>query len=465
MKNSKITFYVLITVVVFSQSHTILHAAISGDDVANKSISRLVSHLNDSDLNVSKDSTKVLEPVVRKEGDHFQVDPQFVQQIQTYAEMADLSYHLVSGRVELSEKYLEKFIKEGWKISGFSGLSGNKDFDQKKYDAKNLDLAGFLAFNPKTNEAVITFHGSQDSLDWENNFMMDKVDARKMGFKFDGKVHRGFAERYKSSKDEIYSLLKRTYLSLNQSAKDEFHITTTGHSLGGGMATIGYADLATDWAKQIWGDNYKNTESNRIRGFAMSPPRAFDEAAISTLTHSVGVQNLIIDTNDFDPVSKVGPGRVLTALLMASTPNAPLSWLLKGANKLGLVDESNPQLLAQKYGGYRHLGTKATQSTAQSMKEAVELFSNPGGPKKTTLQQTVENIGMPKTGIIDKAFEKIKSGIAAIHYGSNQTHGLYFDPRLIHGSTIEARINKASPPSPVPEKKSFWQKVKNKIFG
>ena len=108
-----------------------------------------------------------MAPVVSKEGESYKVNPQFVSQVQTYADMADLSYHLVKGRNELSTQGLERFMTEGWKITAFGGFSGNAKFDKTQYDAKNRDLAGFVASHSKTGEAVVVFHGSQDAYDWK----------------------------------------------------------------------------------------------------------------------------------------------------------------------------------------------------------------------------------------------------------------------------------------------------------
>ena len=390
----------------------------------------------------SIEPVKSLSPVLQPDGKKLILNPNFVNEAKTYAEMADLTYHLVQGRNELTNNYLERFMNEGWKITAFSGFSGNDKFDKSKYDAKNLDVAGVVAFNPNTNEAVVAFHGSQDSLDWENNFQSEKVYARELGLNFDGKVHRGFADRYDSSKEDIYKILTQIYNGLDENAKNEFKITFTGHSLAGGVATIGYADAGTDLAKKLWGENYRNNVSNRIRGLAISPPRAFDEDAVAALTTEVGVYNLIIDTNDLDPVSMVGPGRTITKWLETSSPNGPTAWLLKGAEAAGLISVSNPQAVAQKYGGYRHFGVKALQSTAESLKNAGQFPADSNTPKKGFIERTIDNI---------------KAKAAPVHYGSQQPHGLGFDPRLIKPETLEARINAP--------KMSFWQKIKSTIFG
>ena len=112
--------------------------------------------------------------------DQITVSKDFVSHVSTYADMIDLSYHLVKGRNELTTSIIEKLLDNGWQIKGFTGFSGIHNDKTKKIildadmighesEAANTDLAGFIAFNKSTGEAVVTFHGSQDKFDWQNN--------------------------------------------------------------------------------------------------------------------------------------------------------------------------------------------------------------------------------------------------------------------------------------------------------
>ncbi len=389
-----------------------------------------------------------MSPVVSKEGEAYKVNPQFVSGVQTYADMADLSYHLVKGRNELSTEGLEKFMSQGWKITAFGGFSGNAKFDKSQYDAKNRDLAGFVASHSKTGEAVVVFHGSQDSYDWENNFDAQMVGAKDMGFKFEGKVARGFASRYMSAKSSIYGILNNAYAGLDEAAKNNFHITVTGHSLGGGITTLGYADISTDYAKALWGSEYINAEHNRIRGYAMSPPRAIDQVAVDHLSKDAGVHNIIIDTNDLDPVSIIGgPGKSFTKWLKSSSDVGPTRWLLATLRAFGITEESNPHKAAELYGGGKHFGFKALQDTNETIAKAHSLPEDP---------KIMEEIN--KKGFFARTYAKAKryveTKLAPYHYGKLQAHGAAFEPRLIQPETLEARINKAytPPPDPLPKK-------------
>ncbi len=339
---------------------------------------RLQKKVSFSFIEKNGNELQPLSPIVKQKNDRKVIDPEFISNVPLYAEMADLSYRLIKGENELSTEYLEKFMNKGWKVTAFGGFSGNQNFDKDFYDAKSRDLGGFVAFNRQTCEAIVCFHGSQDPHDWENNYDLKKISASKMKMKFSGKIHRGFAGRYASSRVDIYDILTRIYKGLeNNNEKQKFHITTTGHSLGAAMATIGYADLSTQFAQKLWGKEYKNTNENRIRAYVMSPPRAFDEEAVQDLTQRVGIQNIIIDTNNLDLVSKVGPGRTLTKWLNNSSNYGPTALVLGIVKMKGIVDTSNPQEVARNYGGYRHLGTKAIQSSTETFKIARSLPTDP----------------------------------------------------------------------------------------
>jgi hypothetical protein len=376
-----------------------------------------------------------MTPLVRKEGNSYKVDPSFVKKARTYAEMEDLSYHLVKGRVELSNNYLEKFMNEGWKITGFGGLSGTRKFDKEKYDAQNADLAGFVAFHPQTNEAVVVFHGSQDSYDWVDNFDSVLVNAKDMGYNFDGKVARGWGTRYNSSRSSIYGILKQIYTNLDDINKDKFNITVTGHSLGGGMVTIGYSDLSTSLAKELWGSDYKNADGNRIRAYAMSPPRALDEEAVDYLSKEVGEHNLIIDANDYDPVSKMGPGKGFTKWLKTSSNYGITRVLLTGAKLFGITEVGTPKAAAEAYGGAKHFGMKAMQDTSKTIAKAKTI------PEDPRIQEELKKLPFFKRQFA-KANNWVERKLAPYHYGTKQAHGAAFDTRLIEPETLEERINK-----------------------
>jgi hypothetical protein len=75
-----------------------------------------------------KKPLRALSPVVRQElnqhgGNYYRMDSAFIDATQTYARMADLSYHLVKGRVKESDVHLEELSAAGWKIKALVGLA------------------------------------------------------------------------------------------------------------------------------------------------------------------------------------------------------------------------------------------------------------------------------------------------------------------------------------------------------
>ncbi len=375
-----------------------------------------------------------MEPLVRMKDGKAHISSTFSPK--TYAEMEHLSYELVKGCVSSSTKLLEKFQGAGWKINGFSGISG-KNPRKEGLDGANEDLAGFVAFQEKTGEAVVVFHGSQDPYDWQNNLDSQMLWARELNrgtqnpFLFNGRISKGNAERYLSSAKGLYEVLGQF------KEKENFHITVTGHSLGGAMGELAVADLATNFAKTVWGQGYNNAESNRVRAYLMSAALVFDKEASEQVEKLVGRHNVIQDAVESDPVYFLSGDSTVEHLSNSYSYGltAGTMWL---AQKMGFVKTSAPQEVAFLYGKGRHIGFEALQSVSEVQKMA-SGFSNEGVKEKVAEKSW---FGRWKTNFIGE-------NVAPIHYGSNQikqdgsgklTQG--FDTKFIVPETIPARIEK-----------------------
>ncbi|MGL4426494.1 MAG: lipase family protein, partial [Alphaproteobacteria bacterium] len=375
-----------------------------------------------------------MEPLVRMKDGKAEISSNFSPK--TYAEMEHLSYELVKGCVSSSTKLLEKFQGAGWKINGFSGISG-KNPRKEGLDGANEDLAGFVAFQEKTGEAVVVFHGSQDPYDWQNNLDSQMLWGRELNrgtqnpFLFNGRISKGNAERYLSSAKGLYEVLGQFKENKN------FHITVTGHSLGGAMGELAVADLATNFAKTVWGQSYNNAESNRVRAYLMSAALVFDKEASEQVEKLVGRHNVIQDAVESDPVYFLSGDSTVEHLSNSYSYGltAGAMWL---AQKMGFVKTSAPQEVAFLYGKGRHIGFEALQSVSEVQKMA-SGFSNEGVKEKVAEKSW---FGRWKTNFIGE-------NVAPIHYGSNQikqdgsgklTQG--FDTKFIVPETIPARIEK-----------------------
>jgi Lipase (class 3) len=377
---------------------------------------------------------EAMEPLVQMKDGKAQISSNFSPK--TYAEMEGLSYELIKGCASSSTNLLEKFQTEGWTINGFSGLSG-KTPQSKDIDGSNEDLAGFVAFQPKTGEAVVVFHGSQDPHDWENNLDGQMIHAREfkdgggIPFLFNGRISRGNAERYLSSKRDIYRILDRL------KAHRAFHITVTGHSLGGAMGELAVADLATYFAKTAWGRDYNNAESNRVRGYFMSGALVFDDEASEQVEKIVGRHNVIQDAVESDPVYYMS-GKSTMAALEKSTRYGPTALGLWFLQRLGLTKVAHPQLVAFLYGKGRHIGHEALQSATEVQKLAAAF-------KDEDVQEALDKKGWWSRWWTFLVGEKL----APIHYGSSQIQQdgsgkltKAFDPRFIIPETLAERIEK-----------------------
>ncbi|MGL5784587.1 MAG: lipase family protein [Alphaproteobacteria bacterium] len=410
------------------------------------------SSLDSESLPRASVEPQVREALVRKTDLGFQVDESFLSNAKVYAKMEQLSYELAKGCNVSSSALLEKCETSGWKISGFSGLSGAAD-------SGNTDLPGLVAFNPKTGEAVVAFHGSQDGHDWRNNldgqllFAKDLKDPATRSFSFDGRISKGYAERYLSSRNSLYTLLERFY----EQSPEDFHITVVGHSLGGAMGELAVADLATCFAKSIWGEGYHNAKSNRVRAYLMSGALVFDSEAAGQAEKFVGRHNVLQDAVASDPVYYVS-GKSTADYLNESYSYGPTALGLKLLQWFGFTKVAHPKLASFLYGKGYHIGYEALQTASEVQKLARGFLDN-----------AVQKVLSKKwfwsrwwTSFVGETF-------APLHYGSNQIKQdgsgkltKAFDPRYIVPGTLAERIGKVEfqkttkATAPVVEEKKAW---------
>lgn len=396
---------------------------------------------------------QVSNPLVTKTDAGFEIDESFLSNVKVYAEMEQLSYELAKGCNASSSNLLEKYQKRGWKISGFGGVSGAVDFE-------NTDLPGIVAFHPETGEAVVAFHGSQDGHDWHNNldgqllFAREIKDSAGKPFLFNGRVSKGYIERYLSSRNSLYALLE----GFKKQSPENFHITVVGHSLGGAMGELAVADLATCFAKSIWGQDYHNAESNRVRAYLMSGALVFDDEASKQAENLVGRHNVVQDAVASDPVYYMS-GESTAAYLNRSYRYGPTALGLKLLQQFGFTKVAHPQLASFLYGKSRHIGYEALQTASEVQKLARGFMDN-------AVQKVLSKKWFWWRWFTSLAGETF----APIHYGSNQIQQngsgrltRAFDPRYIVPETLAERIGKvgsqqqqAKAAFPVVEEKQAW---------
>ena len=83
---------------------------------------------------------------------------------------------------------------------------------------------------------------------------------------------------------------------------DGLNFYFTGHSQGAGVAALGMADLAVRLGKSLYGNDFDNTQSNFFKGLMLSAPRAVAAVSLDAYHAIVGINNLVRQNVDFDPV-------------------------------------------------------------------------------------------------------------------------------------------------------------------
>ncbi|KAJ8327930.1 hypothetical protein O5D80_003319 [Batrachochytrium dendrobatidis] len=178
---------------------------------------------------LSSDTDQQDEFSILSKRDGLAVDSEVVEQIQTYVQYSAASY------------CPSVITHMGW-ICG-SACSGRTADTKivKVFDNFFIGtgVAGFIAYNERTETIVVTFRGSVSATDWTNNldfFLNDASFGEMVPAEFGGddvQIHSGFMNLYKGSKDKIAFTLKT--LSARFPA---YKIVFAGHSLGGAMAAL-----------------------------------------------------------------------------------------------------------------------------------------------------------------------------------------------------------------------------------
>lgn len=139
------------------------------------------------------------------------------------------------------------------------------------------ELFGFIAESDK--QIVIVFRGTNTTSDW----ISDAI-ARQTVFPYakdGGLVHKGFLDIYNSARKQIMTAIAKL------SPRKTFYLT--GHSLGGCLAALCAADLAT------------NTRFKQPSIYTYGSPRVGNPAFASLFNHRTGPHYRIYNTNDIVP--------------------------------------------------------------------------------------------------------------------------------------------------------------------
>ncbi|EJD04681.1 alpha/beta-hydrolase [Fomitiporia mediterranea MF3/22] len=154
------------------------------------------------------------------------------------------------------------------------------------------DTQGYVTRDDERKEIIAAFRGSTDLQDFVTDLTFALADFSSPGVTgTDGvKVHLGFMDAYNSVADTVISTV-----SDQLKAHPDYSLISTGHSLGGALASLGGVSLAA---------NFPDTP---LRVFTFGQPRTGNPAYATLAENLIGVSNLFRGTETYDGVPTIPP--------------------------------------------------------------------------------------------------------------------------------------------------------------
>lgn len=132
--------------------------------------------------------------------------------------------------------YCDKGTLDSWTCGEpCTELGGLSNF--LKVENEVLDTFGFIGYNAKDNEVVLSFRGTNgaDFLNWMTNIVYYRVQYADVP---NTQVHSGFYTAYNAVSNVIINALRPLF-----TAHPDATFLLTGHSLGGALATFAALDI------------------------------------------------------------------------------------------------------------------------------------------------------------------------------------------------------------------------------
>ncbi|TDZ39974.1 Mono- and diacylglycerol lipase [Colletotrichum spinosum] len=161
-------------------------------------------------------------------------------------------------------------------------------------------LEGFVGTDPVKKNIVVAIRSSHNVRNWITNllFLFDDCD-----FVDDCKIHSGFSTAWDEIKDTVFAAVKTA-----KAANPSFSVITTGHSLGGAVATIAAAELRRS--------GYPTDV------YTYGSPRVGNDAFVNFVTKQAGGEYRV--THIDDPVPRLPP------IFLGYRHTSPEYWLSTG---------------------------------------------------------------------------------------------------------------------------------------
>jgi predicted lipase len=177
--------------------------------------------------------------------------------------MVDYKLALLCARLS-QEVYLDfKSIK-------FDSMPGVSVQTIESKDAGQTDTQAAILINTDTQDLYIVFRGTEKGIDWINNFQIrQQIYPYGDESSTDVRFHRGFMLAYFAVRDRLLEAVRDL---------PNYTITTTGHSLGGALATIAALDVQY---------NITQHTGQAIRAYTFGAPRVGNSALVNSFRQRV----------------------------------------------------------------------------------------------------------------------------------------------------------------------------------
>jgi hypothetical protein len=161
------------------------------------------------------------------------------------------------------------------------------------FDHVATDTQGFIARDDKRKEIVVAFRGTQQIFDFITDFAISLIPLHSPGVtNVEGAyAHAGFLTAYNSVAPHVISVVKSQL-----AAHPDYTIVSTGHSLGGSLASIASLSLKA------------NLPANAtVKLYTFGQPRTGNSVYASLVETALGDSNIFRAVHTFDGVPTMVP--------------------------------------------------------------------------------------------------------------------------------------------------------------